>query len=106
MEFTSLLDHLQEAILACRPRDIHGFAIRFFIDEKQPNSEEAHAIHMLPFLMFNKQRFKAAASIVFSHHIAADSASRLYLEPSVVLMVVSRLGMNGLNLRSKCIDEV
>lgn len=106
MEFSTCIDSLQEAILACRPRNIHTFAIRFFKDEKSPSPEEAHAVHMLPFLLYNEQRFMHTACIIYSFHMSADNGAKQYLEPSTVCGIVERMNLASHGLRSKQVDEV
>jgi hypothetical protein len=106
MEFGASLENFQESVLACRPRDVMGFAGRYFQDERQPNPEEAHAVHMLPFLLFNSQKFKNAACTIYCHHLTVEHVFRKSLEPSVVCQVLSRIDLSALGLKSKTIDEV
>jgi hypothetical protein len=106
MEFSASLENFQESVLACRPRDLMGFAVRYFKDERQPNPEEAHAVHMLPFLLFNSQKFKNAACSIYCHQLAAENTFKRSLEPSVVCNVLSRIDMQSLGLKCRSIDEV
>jgi hypothetical protein len=106
MEFSASLENFQESVLACRPRDMMGFAVRYFKDERQPNPEEAHAVHMLPFLLFKNQKFKNAACTVYCHQLTVENAFSRSLEPSVVCNVLSRIDLQALGLKSKSIDEV
>jgi hypothetical protein len=106
MEFNACLDGFQEAVLACRPRNIHTFAARYFRDEKAPSPEEAHAVHQLPFLLFSSGRFKNAATTIFCHHMVSGSVPRQHLDPAVVCDVIARMDMPALGLQSKSVAEV
>jgi hypothetical protein len=106
MEFNACLDGFQEAVLACRPRNIHTFAVRYFKDEKAPFPEEVHAVHQLPFLLFSSGRFKNAATTIFCHHMVSGSVPRQYLDPAVVCDVIARMDMLALGLQCKSVAEV
>ena len=106
MEFNSTLDSFQESILACRPRDVLGFAARYFKDEKLSNAEESHCVHMLPYLLFNDSKFKSAIFTIFFHHVSSDGAACQYIDNEIVCSVVARMELAVLGLQTKYIDEV
>lgn len=106
MEFSSTIDNFQDAILAARPRDIFSFSIRYFRDEKASSPEEAHAIHMLPFLFCNEQEFRSAACTIYCSQINADTLYKDSLDGATVLDIISRISFESLRLKVKVIDEV
>ena len=100
------MDNFQEAALICRPRDVFGFAVRYFRDEKQATPEEAHAIHMLPFLLVNHKQFKSAACTIYCQQINNDSNFKNFLDGSVVLDIINRMDLESYGLQIKSIDDV
>lgn len=106
LEFNACQDQLQEAILACRPRNIHIFAVRYFSDEKAAAPEEAHAVHAIPFLLFNSARFRNAACTIFCHHIAFGALTKQFLDPQVVCSIITRMDLGALGLKCRTVDEV
>jgi hypothetical protein len=106
MEFVATMDTFQDSLLTARPRDVFGFAVRYFLDEKAPNPEEAHAVHMLPFLAFNNQQFKSAACTIFCSFTNTDTNYKNYLDSATVCGVVQRMKLDALGLQIKSIDEV
>lgn len=106
MEFVSTMDSFQDSLLMARPRDIFGFAVRYFQDEKAANPEEAHAVHMLPFLVYNNHQFKSAACTIFCFITNTDPNCRIYLDSATVCNIVQRMKLDTLGLRLKSIDEV
>eukprot|EP01039_Chlorochromonas_danica_P008973 gene8973-9905_t len=69
--FTKLYD----AALLCRPRNLLRFANRFLQDSKNYSSrpEEAHALHFLPFLLFQPEEFQNHACTLFCAYLTGKS---------------------------------
>jgi len=106
MDFGSSMEYFQEELLICRPRDPFSFAIRYFKDEKLPNPEEAHAVHMLPFLAFNHTQLQSALCTIYCHHTMSGAAPKSWLDSATVLDIYQRMGLNSLKLKVKSVDEV
>lgn len=100
------MESFQEGLLICRPRDPFGFAIRYFKDEKLPNPEEAHAVHMLPFLVFNHSQFQSALCTIYCHHTMGGVAPKSWLDSAVVLDIYQRMCLDTFKLKVKSVDEV
>ena len=66
-----LVDKFQNALLLARPRDAYKFAVRYFGDGRCADPEEAHAVHLLPFLVFDKDAFTSAACTVYCRNLMA-----------------------------------
>lgn len=106
MEFVSTMDGFQDSLLMARPRDVFGFAVRYFQDEKTSNPEEAHAVHMLPFLVFNNTQFKSALCTIFCSFTNTEGNYKNYMDSAMVCGVLQRMKLEALGLQVKAIDEV
>jgi hypothetical protein len=109
MDFAHVIDSFQEALLIGKPRDAFAFAVQYFRDEKQPSpgdTEEAHALHLLPFLIFNPRDFRAACCTIYCHHINSDAAYKNFLDGPKVLEILSRMNLHLLGLKVAAVDEV
>lgn len=68
--FTKLYD----AALLCRPRNLIRFANRFLQDSKNySRPEEAHALHFLPFLLFQPEEFQNHACTLYCAYLTGKS---------------------------------
>ena len=106
MEFVNTMDNFQDSLLVARPRDVFGFAVRYFQDEKASSPEEAHAVHMLPFLIFDNQQFKSAACTIFCSFTNTDTNYKNYMASATVCSILHRIKLDALGLQIKSIDEV
>lgn len=124
---------LQAAIMACRPRSMINFSIRFLQDEKNASSNPSllsilHAIHMLPFMITQSEEFRDISCLIFcaqqnqqlyllssADAISATTAAQLlnganifreYLDGSQIMEVIQLMDLPSIGLQHAAVDEV
>ena len=105
-EFNTILGSFQESLLLCRPRNVLKFATRYFKDEEVENKEEAHAVHSLPFLLFNQNEFRSVACTIFCRQISIGVQSTEYLDVAVVEELIKKMDLAGFWFEVSTIDMV
>lgn len=115
----SILLDFQDSLMQARPRDVLKFAVRYFGDCRQSaDAGVAHALHVLPFFVFEKEQFLRAACTIFCAYLRSSRSAtsgaggglavgvKDYLDGEAVLEVLDRIALESLRLRVKIVDEV
>ncbi len=103
---------LYEATLCCRPRNFLRFSIRYLQDSKSTHCDEAHAIHMLPFLFYNPEEFQNSCCTIYCAYMAGRSMLQPnngaveFLDGKGVLEIIQALDLSSLGMQSNVINEV
>jgi hypothetical protein len=115
----TIFNQLYEATLLCKPKNFSGFAIRYLSDCKAVYAEEAHALHFLPFLLYQPDQFQNYACTLYCAHISGRSAilagggekptstmQREHLDSIALMDIIHSLDLPALGMQCNAIDEV
>lgn len=96
------LQSLQECVLLCRPSNVVTFCARFFRDESRPNPAVCHAMHFIPFLLFEEVAFRTHMCTIFSYEISQQNPVRDGLDAATVLRILNEMACDDFVI----IDEI